>query len=725
MAAIDLSWEALRATFEERAKAAGLARRSHVNRLMLPWIDANVAAAKPARKSAWWLRVLDNPWMTMIHACRSPDPDMRSYRSLGWPDDVRDWLARSDGFAALDRLSDAWATGEELSETAALGRCAARIHVLLADRAEAQGHSYLALGDLLAAWQRHARQVRAAADDERERAAPTLAGLELGAPRRSLEPPMTEITSVLIGALRDSRTLLDVVRSGDGRKCIRRAPVAQAERRINRLLAELVARDRDAKVPEWCFRAMRALDRNNLDDDQFGVARAIFGRSTAAVLHGPPGTGKTHTCAAIIAAAAKAGAKVEAVAPTGRAAGRLRELLSSIRVKGVPSPRTVHALLGSRMAKGADVQMISPDADWIMPDLLVVDESSMLDTELLGALLRARDPSARLLLVGDPDQLQPVGCGEPFRICCARADAAGLSGALRTVHRAAADAPQTALARAIHANDRSGVAAFAAATAPGLDGKGPVKGALLPTAGEGAVGPESLPRILHEFRAHCRDRRTPPMVIVAQHDGEWGTRALNAMLKDALNPVPPNLDPDDCPKTRHGLPVTAGDRVIWTGRRQKFDDDRAIVNGDFGTVVSIRTGDDHAQTLKLRLHDGTVARIRARGLSKSLEHGWAITCHRAQGSEAPLVVYCPEAQNPNMVYRNLAYTAITRPREMLVLIGDSDRMAEAFHDPPPGRRTLPALPEPPAGKRPAASERQDRETKPAAQGAVAEMAPAA
>lgn len=688
--------EDLRSEFRSRIKKSGPAN-TPLETLLLPWAEATIENAKDSLRSTLWLRVLDNPWMAMVQASCKPDPAQAVYESLGWPEDVREWLARGDGFLHLDMLSDAWAKGEPLSARAALGRCAAKIHVLLADRAEARGHSYLVLPDLLQAWSRHAAHVRRVAADA--------AGGEVSAllpgllpERRCLEPPVNEIGPVFADALRNPKMLLDVLKAPDGRKCIRRKAVARAEGRIDNLVKEIV-RDRGRnRPPRWCRRALDKLDRDKLDPDQLRVAESLFGGRTAAVLHGPPGTGKTHTCASILAAAAAGGARIEAAAPTARAAGRLRELLKGIGGKGVPSPRTVHSLLGSRVPKGADVQMVPGFENQVKPDLLVVDESSMLDTELLGALLRARAPATRLLLVGDPDQLQPVGCGEPFRVLCGAAAAAGKAGAVRTVHRTSDDAPHTALARALHANDRAGLDAFVRATAPGLSGEGPVRGGLLNTTGPEAVGPEALPSVLRQFREHCSDRETPPMVITAQHDGTWGTRALNRLLKEAMNPSPHGAGSKDYPSTRHGLQVTPGDRVIWTGRPEAVGRrGSTLVNGDFCTVLDLKVEADRSHTLTLRLADGERVRMQRHGLVQSLEHAWAITCHRAQGSEAPLVVYCPEAQNPGMVYRNLAYTAITRPREMLVLIGSPDRMKEAFYDPAPGRQTLPDVPVPPYG----------------------------
>ena len=694
----------LRSEFRSRVKRSGAAN-TPLETLLLPWAETSAENVKDSLRSAWWLRVLDNPWMAMVQASCRPDPGQAGYESLGWPADVREWLARHDGFLRLDMVSDAWAKGESLSAQAALGRCAARMHVLLADRAEAQGHSYLVLSDLLVAWTRHAAHVRHAAEDPGGgEGSAMLPGLL--PQRRCLEVPLTEITPVLADALRTPKMMLDVFKAPDGRKCIRRTPVARAEARINELVKEIVHGGGQNRRPRWCRRALEKLARDKLDPDQLGVAEGLFGDRSAGVLHGPPGTGKTHTCASILAAAAAAGARIEAAAPTARAAGRLRELLKGVGGKDLPAPRTVHSLLGSRVPKGADVQMVPGHENAVRPDLLVVDESSMLDTELLGALLRARDPSTRLLLVGDPDQLQPVGCGEPFRVLCQAAAAGGKAGALRTVHRSSDDAPHTALARALHANDRGGLDAFVRATAPGLAGEGPVRGGLINTTGPEAVGPEALPAVLRQFHEHCRDRSTPPMVITAQHEGEWGTRALNRLLKQALNPLRPGVRAEEYPSTRHGLPVTPGDRVIWTGRPEMVGRrGQMLVNGDFCEVLDLKVEADRSHTLQLRLSDGERVVMQRHGLVQSLEHAWAITCHRAQGSEAPLVVYCPEARNPGMVYRNLAYTAITRPREMLVLIGSPDRMKEAFHEPAPGRQTLPSLPEPPYGAAELATER--------------------
>jgi exodeoxyribonuclease V alpha subunit len=359
---------------------------------------------------------------------------------------------------------------------------------------------------------------------------------------------------------------------------------------------------------------------------------------TVTVLTGGPGTGKTRTVQEVVRRARAVGANVALAAPTGRAAKRLEELV------GVPAT-TVHRLLEARPDGAGGFAFRHGPADPLPHDLVVVDEVSMCDTWLAERLVAAIEDGTHLLLVGDPDQLPSVGPGDVLRDLIA-------SGAvpvvhLDEIHRQAAGSRIVRLAREV------------------LEGEvGPLSGrdgdvflaeepdrAMVVARVVRAVA-ERAPR---EFGVAVEDVQ----VLAPLYRGPTGVDALNAALKEALNPAAGRV-------AVGGFHV--GDRVMQTRNDAELD----VANGDVGTVVDTARREG---TVRVAFPRGEVSYPASK--VRDLVPAWAVTVHKAQGGEWPVVVLVCDPSHRTMLWRNLVYTAITRARQALVLVGRAEALRTA------------------------------------------------
>jgi exodeoxyribonuclease V alpha subunit len=391
-------------------------------------------------------------------------------------------------------------------------------------------------------------------------------------------------------------------------------------------------------------------DAIELDEAQRGAVAAVASHGVS-VLAGGPGTGKSRTVAAVVALAAERGLRVALAAPTGRAAKRLEELA------GAPAT-TLHRLLGAQGRSrgetadggrgGEQAWVFTRGEEWPLDaDLVVVDESSMLDAELAAALVEACADGTRLLLVGDPAQLPSIG---PGRVLADIIDSGAVPVTeLTTLYRQREGGVIAQLATAV----RGGQLPQVPPAAPGAPGHEavvvPVRG-----SGQGAVRvtqlvTDSIPRALGISAAEIQ-------VVTPVHKGPAGTIELNRALKERLNPGP----------GAHGG-FDPGDRVVAIANHV----DEGFANGEVGTVSGLA---DDGLTV---MFTGVPVTVPFKLLS-DLRHGWAMTVHRAQGSEWPAVVAVFPAEAGGMLSRPLVYTALTRAqRHLSVVHGAGPALARA------------------------------------------------
>ena len=358
-----------------------------------------------------------------------------------------------------------------------------------------------------------------------------------------------------------------------------------------------------------------------LDDTQL-AAVAAFAEHGVSVLTGGPGTGKSRTVAAVVTLARQAGARVALAAPTGRAAKRLEELTDA-------PATTLHRLLGAQGTTGA----FARGEHWPLDaDVVVVDEASMLDVELAAALVEAVDDGSHLLLVGDPAQLPSIG---PGRVLADVIDSGAIPVTeLSTLYRQAEGGAIARLATAVRGGDLPAVDSpdREVVVVPAPDSRAAALRVL-------QLMTDSIPRALGIPAGEVQ-------VVTTVHRGAAGTVALNAALKERLNPGPGEHAGFD-----------AGDRVVATANHAEA----GFANGEVGVVTGGRAG---AVTVDFPAGPVTVP-AAARG---DLRHGWALTVHRAQGSEWPAVITVLPGDAAGMLSRPLVYTAFTRARRHLSVV---------------------------------------------------------
>jgi exodeoxyribonuclease V alpha subunit len=340
------------------------------------------------------------------------------------------------------------------------------------------------------------------------------------------------------------------------------------------------------------------------------------------VLHGGPGTGKSRTVAAVVELARRQGKRIALAAPTGRAAKRLEELTGE-------TASTLHRLLG---AQGRTGDFARGEGWPLDADVAVVDEASMLDVELAAALLAACADSTHLMLVGDPAQLPSIG---PGRVLGDILDSGAVPATELTIlHRQAEGGAIARLAAAVREGELPVV-------------EDPTREVVVVPA-EGSADAarrvvqlvtDSIPRSLSIDPADVQ-------VVTPVHRGGAGTVALNAALKAALNPGRGTVGGFD-----------VGDRICATANH--LDD--GFANGEVGVVTAVVDG-------SLLVDFGAGAVTVAPKLLVDLVHGWALTVHRAQGSEWPAIVVALPPEASGMLSRPLVYTALTRAQRHLSVV---------------------------------------------------------
>ena len=371
-----------------------------------------------------------------------------------------------------------------------------------------------------------------------------------------------------------------------------------------------------------------------LDETQLSaVLKAL--ESGVSVLTGGPGTGKSRTVAALVRLAESAGRSVALAAPTGRAAKRLEELCDT-------PASTLHRLLGAQARSSDDEGKVQFDGgfqrgeQWPLDeDVVVVDESSMLDVELAAALLDACADGTHLVFVGDAAQLPSIGAG---RVLGDLIDSGVLPVTeLTTLYRQDAGGSIARLATAVREGEL-----------PPIDD--PTREVVIvPARGSAEAAHRVVQLVTDSIPRALGIPAEQVQVVTPVHRGGAGTQGLNAALKAKLNP--------GNGKGRFDV----GDRVVATANHMEAEP-FGFANGEVGVVAEIES--DGAVTIEFA---SGPAEVRGKMLA-DIVHGWAITVHRAQGSEFPAVVVVLPPEAGGMLSRPLVYTAMTRAQRHLSVV---------------------------------------------------------
>lgn len=365
-------------------------------------------------------------------------------------------------------------------------------------------------------------------------------------------------------------------------------------------------------------------------------AVAALANAKVMLLSGGPGTGKTTVLRGIVAALETSGLMVEMAAPTGRAARRMEE------ASGRPA-RTLHRLLEFTPRKARfERNRQNP----LPADVVIVDEVSMVDLELFAALVEAVPLAARLILVGDPDQLPSVGPGAVLHELLALGQ--GFHSRLRAIR--------------LERIYRQGSSSFIVGAAHDiLAGREPVAGERGQVADLFIIerqDPESIIDLVKELvgsripKTFGLNPLEDIQVLTPMHKGAVGASRLNTELKTLLNPGPHDSESS----SRFGV----GDKVMQI--RNNYDLD--VYNGDIGRVTA---ADEEVGYLEVTFPERTV-RYPSSELDQ-LVLAYACSIHKSQGSEYPAVVIVLHTQHYMMLQRNLLYTAVTRGKKLVVIVG--------------------------------------------------------
>lgn len=403
--------------------------------------------------------------------------------------------------------------------------------------------------------------------------------------------------------------------------------LVRAEEELARRLRVLAGRPGQdaARVEGWLASDAEA---GQLSPEQREAVRLAATRGCF-ILTGGPGVGKTTTVRALVRCLQALGGFVALAAPTGKAAKRLSQVVGL-------EARTIHRLLGAgprgfRHGPGLPLPV----------DALIVDETSMLDTTLANALVRAVGERTQLILVGDADQLPSVGPGQVLRDLLASECLPAVR--LETVFRQAAQSRIVTNAHRI----RRGLPPELAPASALRDG---IDCVFVPAA------PDQMARLGAQWAADRLPRAlgVAPGEVQALAPLNRVCQALNSRLQERLNPARGQAE-----RPHGALPLRAGDRVIQTRNNYNL----GVFNGDSGIITAI-------EPERVTVDFGDLAVDYAPADLVDLDHAYCLTVHRAQGSEWPGVVVLASSSHGPMLSRNLLYTALTRARRAVVIVGD-------------------------------------------------------
>lgn len=431
---------------------------------------------------------------------------------------------------------------------------------------------------------------------------------------------------------------------------------------IARMLLDLdVKEDMSMERLDADVRQVEKDESVELDSMQREALR-IAATSGFTIITGGPGTGKTTVIHSIIRYFEQKGSKLLLAAPTGRAAKRITE------TSGYPA-QTIHRMLeiSGGTEEEAGFRFDRNETNPLETDVVIVDEASMVDTYLMHSLLKAIVPGTHLILVGDENQLPSVGPGNVLRDMIA-------SGCF-SISR---------LTKIFRQDENSDIVVNAHKINRGepltVDNRSR-DFFMLQRNTEKAVLDEVCELVKKNLPGYVHAPSTDIQVLTPMRKGELGVENLNPILQNLLNP--PN--PKKHEKVAHGVLFREGDKVMqikndynltWNiySDRGGFskDDGTGVFNGDMGIIQQIS---EYSQSVKVLFDDNKTVEYSFDTLNE-LELAYAITVHKSQGSEYPAVVI-PVLNGPKVLFnRNLLYTAVTRAKQCVVLVGSAARVGQ-------------------------------------------------
>ncbi len=422
----------------------------------------------------------------------------------------------------------------------------------------------------------------------------------------------------------------------------------EAERAVTERILRMAA----APVEEDCSELVAGVEADKALTYAAQQREAIrtAGERRIMLLTGGPGTGKTTTLDAILDLFDRLGLKSQLAAPTGRAAKRLTELTGR-------EASTIHRLLEAQFDSETGLMVFFHDEDNPLKlDAMIIDEASMVDLLLMQSLLRALPERCRLVLVGDPDQLPSVGAGNLFSdfIRSKRVPTVRLTEIFR-------QARESMIVMNAHAVNQGLLPELRTTDRDFFFLKRRTARSVVETVQDLCVRrlPEKMGIPPEEIQVLCPNRKH-----------EVGTVNLNQQLQAVLNP--PTHGKRERPRGGHIL--REGDRVmqirnnydiLWK-RSDGLGAGAGIFNGDLGVIQSI----DFSEETVAVLFDGDRIAEYAFDQLSELEHSYAMTVHKSQGSEYRAVILTAWPGSPYLLTRGVLYTAITRARQLLIVVGD-------------------------------------------------------
>ncbi len=463
------------------------------------------------------------------------------------------------------------------------------------------------------------------------------------------QPRIEELMEAALAGLIDQGTVVfdeSVLDDGATLDIYYLARTFKAESQVAEKLGEMLRHklhlgDHVERIDRW-LQSYASLSGSQFSEEQLdAVRKAVSNR--VFVLTGGPGVGKTTTANAIIRLLIKMNKTVALAAPTGRAAQRLSEVAAI-------GAKTIHRLLEW---SATEYCFLRDEVTPLEAQVLIIDEASMLDIHLAASLMRALKNDAQIIFIGDVDQLPSVGPGNVLRDMIE-------SGVIpfTKLSRIFRQAAGSAIVQTAHAINRGEVPVFP---------EGGATDCQFLTIND----PEAIRETIKELLAKTLPEKTNynPMrdvqVLTPMNKGPLGTTMLNEELQNLLNPVQKFGEKLETETTS----FRPGDKVIQTVNNYELN----VFNGDIGFIE--HAGFDGGQLL---VNFGDRKVTYSKDQSYDLKLAYAITIHKSQGSEFPVVIIPVSMQHFIMLQRNLIYTALTRARRLAILVGTSAALSQAI-----------------------------------------------